>query len=170
MKINVELNLNYINEDYSIDDAFKEELTSALYNKAVEVLAKNDLAQFVKDKEVSELKRMYENKLEELKLFSAGVEDKIKENVEKELIALLDAKAMKVTTWGQPVKEVTVKDIILEKMDLAFKDVEKLIVKAVNDKMSYRQYDIDKIIEIEAKKLKDENAKKVAEFILKGIK
>jgi len=120
MKINCELTIDYVNDDYTINEAFKEELQNAVRNEAAKTLAANDFRSIYNDKVLDELKREYEEELRLLKekLYKQRRDDlQAIENTIKDVLAeFIAGEAFIVDKWGVPQEKITVKEFLLKEI------------------------------------------------------
>jgi len=174
MKFNIEIEIPYIDDDYSLDEAFKRELKHQLSIEAAKVVAKQNIFELNKTEEVLELKKIYDEEIQNLK----QGENKKREEALKVVSDLFDeiilGKAFVVNSWGKPQEETTVRGFIEREIDAKVGDIaktlQKLVDGAVTAKMALSEHNIKSLVEVESKKVQNENAKKVAEFIVNGIK
>ncbi len=178
MKMNIELNIDWFDgENYTINDAFKAEIISQLSEKAAEVIANNNFDQILKDAELIELKKEYKETINKLKEKERTQIVEMNENINKAIDVayhkLMYGVAIKVDDWGQSNGETTVEQLIKDKIKRNVETIQKSIfdkiAREVQEQMKMSDYQLKTLIEKEVNKVKDENAKKIAEFVMKGI-
>lgn len=174
MKFNIEIEVEDIYEEDNLDIIFKEQIKDGIAKKVADIIAKNDFNSFIKDEFLNDVKKEYENIIEDLKKEKSQSLKKIDDIINSQFTDFINGVAYKTNSWGEASKETTVGELIREKISDNFKNLnttlENLISKVCKEKLSVYDYQIKEIIENEKKKVLDENAKKVAEFIIKGIR
>lgn len=174
MKFNVEIDLDWVNEEYRIDDAVKEELVRQVSTLSGEILAKQDFARITQGEEFRAAQAAYNTMIAELKSDAQKQREAVLAKVDTVFADFLAGKAFSINSWGQPTKEYTVGEFIQDQIDLKIKDLDKTLAKyvekEVSDKMRLTERGIRTLVEDKSKEIQNENAKAVAEFIVKGLK
>jgi len=172
MKINIELDLDFIEEDYTINEAFKEELKHQISQQVAKILAEKKLVEFSYDEEAKKARKYFE---EELSKIRAENQQKYKEMADKvkcEFDEFISAMAYKHNRWGQQEKVSNVGEFIQEELKEFMKNkdnyLENLVKTKCENAMAIDRFDLEDLVKRESKKVQNENAKKVAEFIIKG--
>jgi len=174
MKFNIEVELEWINEEYTLDDAFKEEIARQAGIVAAQTLAKQDFLALNREENVKALELEYKETLTKLRQEEYKKREEVMSKIEDVFADFIAGKAFKVNSWGQPEREYTVGEYIQERVATELKDINKiidnLVSKHVNEKIKLSEYNIKNLVEATAKTVQNENAKAVAEFIVKGIR
>lgn len=172
MKFTVELELEGYEEGYSINDELKSQLSYQIAVKLAEMVAKTELKAIDYDAEVKEAKKMLLDTVEDLRSKRTADIEELKNTVTSVFNDFISGTAYRLNKWGQAEEQITVgeyiRDLISEHLEAKTTSLSKLVENKVDDAMKLTDWDMKKLIEIEANKARDANAKKVAEFIIKG--
>lgn len=174
MKFNVEIELDWVDDEYTVDDAVKEELVRQTSLLAGEILAKQDFVRITQEEEFRAAQQAYNVMVDELRSDAQRQREAVLAKVDTVFADFLAGKAFSVNSWGQPTKEYTVGEFIQDQIELKIKDLDKTLAKfvekEVSDKMRLTERGIRTLVEDKSKEIQNENAKAVAEFIVKGLK
>lgn len=174
MKVNLELDLSWVNEDYTIDEVVKEEITRQVSILAGEIIAQQDFTRITRGEDFKAAQEAYNARIEELKSDANKQREAVFAKIDTAFADFLAGKAFSINSWGQPTKEYTVGEFIQDQIGLKIKDLDKtlerLVVKRVDEAMRLSERDIKALVDSKAKEIQNENAKAVAEFIVKGLK
>jgi hypothetical protein len=172
MIINVELELEGYNEDHSIDEELKAQLSHQIAKKLADMVAETELKAVDYDTEVMEAKKLLNDTVEELRSKRHKDVAKVEEKISDVFSSFIAGTSYRLNPWGEAVEEITVGEHIRELVSKAIESKEKILSKLVEKEvkrvMELSEWDMERIIKNESDKVRDENAKKVAEFIVKG--
>lgn len=172
MKLNLEIELDDVNEDYTLNDLFRDELKASLTKEVAKVLAKETLANAIRDEQVKELQKQLKEELDTLKREEHDKRKQVLNMIDDTFEDFLSGVAYKTNSFGEKTTETTVGEMLKERVEQRIVDfkqtTESLITKQIEQSIGMSDYSIKRLVGQAAKEAQNENAKKVAEFITKG--
>lgn len=175
MKFNVEIDIEEVYEDYSLSEVFKDELKEQISQKVADILAKESFREIINNPDIQAIKKEYSLALENLKNKERENIQNIENKISDVFSDFIKGTAYKLNCWGEKQEEVTVGDLLRERVEKEVRDLERKISGLVKieaeKKFNFDEYTLRRKVQEECTKLAgDELKAKIMEIIALGNK
>jgi len=173
MKFTVELDMSdYMDNEGFYEDSLRKDVSRHIAEQLAGILAKEGIKLIDFDKEVKEAKELYESAVRDAKEKRLTDMALVDEKIGEVFTEFLSGTAIITNKWGEPKETCTIGEYIRRRAEEILEskktEIEKRITDAVVKRMKISEYEIEQLIERKSREIGNENAKKVAEFIMKG--
>ena len=171
MKFNIEVEIQDIYEDGSLDEIFMDALKQELSYKVADILAKDAFQNLIKNPDIEAVKEAYTKALRNLEKNEEDKINQIHQKIKDVFTEFLNGTAYKINRWGEKTQETTVGELIREEVQKGMNDVNRgiheLITKEIQKNLQLDDYKIKELVRNETEKLRQETTKQVLEYIAK---
>lgn len=174
MKFNITIELDNVEEDYTLDDLVMDEIKYEISNTIAKEIAEKNLFKFNSEKEIKEIKKAYENEIIKLQQITTDNLEAARKLIKEEFINFVNQGIVTCKTgWGGEVTKTSIGELIKDQATKYYEDNKRMVGNSIEkkiDDLKFGAYDIEKMIKEHSIKISKENALKVTEFLMKGLK
>ena len=176
MKFNVDIELDFLEEsegNLSLEQAIKKEIIREVSQNVAKEIKESFIKETSKDDFLKETKKCYDEEIQKLKNIPRELSNDVKVQIGECFDAFLKRKAVKIYDYGAVKEETTIEALIAEKMSDYHKNYRKVMEELINkeiNKAKLTDYGLEDFVKNEVMKISKENARKVTDFLVNGLK